>query len=548
MPESRQPLIVIGHKNPDTDSVCSAIAYARLKNDFLETEAVPFRAGNINLQTNFVLSHFGVVVPEILTDVYPKIADIMIQDRELIILGEEDTLGHALDIMIENCFSFLPVIDAENKYAGKITALRLAGLTREFADLSSGKIITFDFEKFVASVGGRVIGGSQVPVRFTGKLKIKGISGDQDLKESGPVLFITPCDEDAVVRAVEEGVGIIVVCRRESLGRRLSGLAKEHGLVIVSSPRDIFDISVSIVLAMPLKDLIDGQHQTFKHYDLVRNVKREIGKYNEGGFIVVDDDGFIKGVITRISFLNQSRFRVAMVDHNEFSQGVDGLEEAEVVEIIDHHRLGARNTDVPINFINKVVGSTATIIAELYRNFGFTPDPGTAGLMLSAILADTIILKSPTTTHLDEEMVKSLAARAGVEVEEFGEDMFAAGSALEGVDPEQIIKQDQKMYIEGELKFSISQVEVVGFKKFYEMKNILAEKLTMLMDREGCSFSCLMVTDISKETSLLLCTGEKRRLEAITYPRVEENIFEMKDVLSRKKQVLPYLLDLIRRS
>jgi len=432
----KHPLFVIGHKNPDTYSVCSAIAYARFKNEVLDVAAVPYRAGHLNPQTSFALSRFDVEIPDLLTDVYPKIADIMVPEEQLITLREGDTLHDARDLMVSNRFSFLPVVDAEGRCAGQITALQLAGLTQEIAEACQQERVVVDLERFVRSAGGRlVVAGSNT--HLEGRLVIEGIFGD--------------------------------------------------------------------------------------------------------------DDRFVRGVIARVSFLTRSRFRVAMVDHNEFAQAVDGIEEAQVAEIIDHHRLGNRNTDTPITFINKVVGSAATIVAELYKIYGQEPSHDIAGILLSAILSDTVFLRSPTTTEPDKELAEWLASLTGLEVESYGEEMFAARSALGEAEPEQIIGQDMKVYAEGGCKFSVSQIEVVGFKRLHELKGELADALEKTRAQEACNFSCLMVTDITEESSLLLCAGEKKVLDAIAYPAVEAGLFEMKGVLSRKKQALPDLLELLWR-
>lgn len=547
MAKSEHPLIVIGHKNPDTDSICSAIAYAHLKSDFLGEEATPFRAGSLNPQTSFVLSHFEVESPSLLTDVYPKIDDIMVRGEDLITLKEEDTLAYAQEIIVKNGFSFLPVEDSEGKCAGKITSLKLAGLTEEIASLPQRDSITIDFGELVESLEGKVLTNTPPPSNFSGRLFIRGVSEEDGLDRAKSPIFITSIDEGVITAAIEKGAKIIAICGGKEAGAKVVELADKTGVCLVSSPKDILAAAVNVGLAMPIKDFIDRDHTTFKHYDLVRDVQKEIGNYNEGGFIVLDDGGFTRGVIARISFLESNKFRVAMVDHNELTQAVDGLEEAEIIEIIDHHRLGNRNTDSPITFINKTVGSTCTIISELFRNFGYTPDPPVAGLMLSAILSDTVILKSPTTTEIDKEMSAWLASEAGVDIEDYGKEMFAAGSALEGVDPDTILKQDQKTFVEGDWKFSLSQIEMVGFGKFYEMKDALAEKLESFLAKEGCNFGCLIATDITEETSLLLCSGGEKIVDTITYPEVEKNIYEMRGVLSRKKQVLPYLLDLIRK-
>ena len=448
MPRSPKPLIVIGHKNPDTDSICSAIAYAHYKTEVAGEEAHPRRAGNVNLQTQFVLSRFETEGPPLATDVRSRIEDIMIPSEGLITLRETDTLEKACHLLTSNHFSFLPVVDGGGACVGKLTALRLVGVLRR---LAAG-------------------------------------------------------------------------CRDEE--------------PIEKSDRDLLAGSVSA--------LVDREHTTFRPDDIVRDVLREISRSNEGGFIILDENAQLKGVITRINFISESRLRVVMVDHNEVGQAVDGIEEADVVEIIDHHRLAARTTTLPITFINRVVGSTCTIVADLYRTGGRTPPARDAGLMLSAMLSDTLVLRSPTTTPLDRLIASWLAGISGVDPEKYGEEMFAAGASLEGMDPRKIIERDQKIYTEANRRFSLSQVETVGFGPLLGMKDALGGELERILDVEKCAFACLMITDVTRETSLLLCRGEPRVLAAISYPRREDNLFEMKDVLSRKKQILPYFVDLLK--
>ena len=307
---------------------------------------------------------------------------------------------------------------------------------------------------------------------------------------------------------------------------------------IEQSDRDLLSGTVSA--------LVDRGHKTFRPDDIVRDVLRDISRSNEGGFIIQDESATLKGVITRINFISESRLRLVMVDHNEVGQAVDGIEEADVVEIIDHHRVSARTTTLPITFINRVVGSTCTIIADMFRTSGRLPPAREAGLMLSAMLSDTLVLRSPTTTPLDRDLAAWLAGISKVDIEGYGGEMFAAGASLEGMDPRKIMSRDQKIYTEGERRFSLSQVETVGFGPLLGMKDGLAEELERIIEMEKCAFACLMITDVTRETSLLLCRGEPRVIGAISYPRREENLFEMKDVLSRKKQVLPYFVDLLK--
>ncbi len=448
MDAPRAGLLVIGHKNPDTDSVCSAIAYAAYKSDVGAERAEAFRAGNLNEQTRFVLSHFGIESPPLLTDVYPRIGDIMIPRSECVTLTEEDSLDAASTQITGRSFSFLPVVDGEDRCVGRITAIRLAGLLREIA--------------------GRA------------------------------------CDDPPAVAA-------------------------------------------AALLAAPIRALVDREHTVFRPEDMVRDVQRQIAQRNEGGFIIVDGDGRLQGVLTRVNFLREARRRVVMVDHNELAQAVDGMEEAEVVEIIDHHRLGNTTTRSPITFINRTVGSTATIVADMYRTAGAAPPQAHAGILLAALLSDTMILRSPTTTDLDREIAAALASACGEDIDGFGRAMFAAGAALEGRSPSQIVRQDRKSYAEAGHRFSVSQVESVGFAPLLELREELLAELERMREAEQLSLACLMVTDVTRETSLLLAAASPRILGLITYPRREEGAFEMKGVLSRKKQVLPWVLDLLNK-
>ena len=448
MDARRSALLVIGHKNPDTDSVCSAIAYAAFKSEVAGEQAAAFRAGNLNAQTRFVLSRFGVASPPLLTDVHARIADIMIPRAECLTLGPGDSLAEAAALITGKGFSFVPVVDGGDTCVGRITAVRLVGLLREIAGSS--------------------------------------------------------CDEP---------------------------------------PAD----AVRARLAAPIAGLVDREHTVFQPQELVRDVQRQIAQRNEGGFIVVDAAGRLQGVITRISFLSESRRRVVLVDHNELSQSIDGMEEAEVVEIIDHHRLGNRTTRTPITFINRTVGSTATIVEDIFRAAGAAPSAAHAGIMLGALLSDTMILRSPTTTAVDRQAADRLAGICGEDIEGFGREMLSAGAALEGRSPQEIIRQDRKKYEEGGQRFSVSQVESVGFGPLLEARAALLAELDRIRESEELSLACLMVTDVTREASLLLCSGAARILGLISYPRRGEGLYEMAGVLSRKKQVLPWLIDLLSR-
>jgi manganese-dependent inorganic pyrophosphatase len=531
--------MVIGHKNPDTDSICSAIAYARYKRDVAGVAAVPYRAGNLNPQTGFVLDYFGVAAPEQVSTLLPRISDIMIQGKDLLALTENHTVGTAREIIMERRFAFLPVVGEGGKYAGKISSLRLAGLLQDLSDLGRKPQSEIRFASFVEAAGGSVIRG-EAPEVFKGSVWLQSL-GREPSDAGSPRLAVLTSGSGMIPEAE-----IIILCCTKP-GDEVPVDSISRASCVVTTAMDALEVATRLCLAMPLHEFIERQYPTFKPYELVRDVQKEIRKSNEGGFSVVDDDGFLCGVITRLSFLSPWKFRVALVDHNELSQCVDGVEEAEVEEIIDHHRLGYRGTDQPITFINKVVGCTATIIAELYRNAGKEPPPEIAGLMLAAILSDTVILQSPTTTPLDQRMAEWLAGLAGEDLKGFGAKMFAAGCAAEGMDPKVVVRQDMKLYEESGWKLGVSQMETVGFDTFQQVRQELSRELELAREEAGCHFSCLMVTDITSSTSLLLCTGEEKIIAAISYPQVGDKLFEMSGVLSRKKQMMPYLTDLLRQ-
>ena len=546
MSSPEQTLRVIGHRNPDTDSICSAIAYARYKQDVAGIPAVPCRAGNLNPQTRFVLDRFGVAEPQLLTSLHPRIEDIMIKGADLITLTENDTLGTARDILVDRKFAFLPVTGVDGRYVGRVTALRLAALTRDLAATCRRPDASIRLADFIDSIDGTILSGTASET-FEGTIWFRGIGADPGPSETPLLVVDLDGQAGGLADACDHGAAVIVVCS-DSPGNP-AGITVPSGCkaCVISTSRDVFEIAVSLCLAAPLRESIEREEPVFGPLDLVRDVRREVRKSNEGGFCVVDDDGFVRGVITRQSFLTQWRFRVALVDHNEPSQCVEGIEDAAIEEIIDHHRLGFHSTDQPITFINKVVGCTSTIIAELYRNARSEPPREIAGLMLAAVLSDTVILQSPTTTALDHEMAGWLADLAGVDLQSFGTAMFAAGCDLEGRDPKGLIHQDLKVYEESGWKLSVSQIETVGFEAVRTMGDALAAELDRAREEAGCHFACLMITDITSSTSLLLCAGDHAIIDAIQYPKAGRNLFEMSGVLSRKKQMMPYLADLLRR-
>lgn len=563
---SDRTLYVAGHKNPDTDAVCAAIAYADYKRR-TGTKAKAFRAGNLNAQTKHVLDRFGIEQPPLLADVYPRVSDIMIDRSEIISLSPDQPLADAHRIMLARLFSFLPVADENHRCIGKVSLVTLVKLLNELGRGCSEDVKRFNVSDFAERTGSRMLGAApRAPWWFNGQIWSEELCGPHsDIttqpgsrnssdrrgdKHAARCIIINERCLAAGELPPPRQQDLVIVYRAggTSTDESLASVVGELPCPVVVAPLNYVDLIVQLHMSMPVSAFVESAEPIFRDSELLRDVEKQVNRFNLGGFIVLDDEDRLSGVLTRIRLAKTSRHRVALVDHNEFGQAVDGIEQAEVEEIVDHHRLRAHTTDQPITFINRVVGSTCTIIADMFRSARLTPRPEIAGAMLSAILSDTVILRSPTTTALDHEMAQDLAGLAGVDIYEWGEEMFAAGTNLHDMSPRSIILQDQKMYDENGWRFAVSQIEMVGFKSFYERKEEIAQALEKVQAEQGRHFACLLVTDIAKETSLLLFKGNDRIADSIGYPKVDANLYELRGVLSRKKQLLPSLLDVVRAS
>lgn len=561
-----RPLFIAGHKNPDTDTVCAAIAYADYKRR-TGTKAIAFRAGNLNAQTKHVLERFGVEQPPLLTDVYPRVRNNMLGRGELISMSPDQPLADAHQIMLARQFSFLPVADHNNRCIGKVSLVTLVKLLSELGRGCSDEPKRFNVTNFIERTDSRLLGEvDSNPWWFTGGIWSEELCGPDYREHSQSVGSGSPAavDNQREARCIvisERCVGagefpepserdLVIVYRADgvSLDDPIADVMRDLPCPVIVAPVNYIDLIIQIHMSMPVSAFVESAEPTFRDSELLRDVEKRVNRFNLGGFIVLDDEGYLAGVLTRIRLAKTSRYRVVLVDHNEFGQAVDGIEQAEVEEIVDHHRLRAHTTDQPITFINRVVGSTCTIIADMFRSARLTPRPEIAGIMLSAILSDTVILRSPTTTALDHEMAQDLAGLAGVDIHEWGEEMFAAGTNLHEIAPRDIILQDQKLYDEHGWRFAVSQIEMVGFKSFYERKDEIAEALEKVRLEQGRHFACLLISDIAKQTSLLLYKGTDRLAAEIGYPKVDTDLYELRGVLSRKKQLLPNLLDVLRAS
>lgn len=541
-----RPLVVIGHKNPDTDSVCAAIGYAQYKSDVEHTPATAFRAGNLNAQTRFALDTFDAEPPELLPDVYPRIRDIMIRREDLILLRPDDPIAGARTTMLANRFSFLPVTSEAGTCLGKLTALRLAGLLDEINPYASEPVelhlpTLADQDGSARTYGGSGAERRSIPDRVVGVVVPPRVRRPPDhailFGRAREILGVTTTNAILAIATDADSSA--------RLDSRMASWARETGTPLFALGAQFSTACALVRLSRPVSSALEDIGPTFRSDATLREALREVNRSNEGGFIVLDAEERVCGVVTRMNFMADARFRVVLVDHNEFSQAVDGMEHAEVVEVVDHHRIGGRGTSEPITFINRAVGSTCTLVADMFRQSGTEPPRMIAGLLLSGVLSDTVILRSPTTTSADKTAVAWLAGVAEVDPREYGEMMFDAGSEIREASAREILERDLKYYEEADFQFSVSQVEMVGFKAFWDRSSELTAEVDAHRSRAGLHFASLMVTDITVGTTLLVMCGEQRIVDRVAYAAVAPGVFEMRQVLSRKKQVLPYLTDLL---
>lgn len=547
---TRETVYVIGHRNPDTDSICSAIAYADLCRRQGRGEVVAARAGELNRQTEFVLETLGVEPPERLNDVFPRMRDVL--EGAPIAVSGEVPLVRALETMRRRDIRLLPVVDGERRPLG---ALILKRLTEQIFLAEEGPGIRRVYSSpasIQACLGARAL--SHVDMDDEGELDIcvgamEAKTFRQHLSGTNPASAVVLTGDRIEIQrdAIAMGVRVLVVTGGLPVSDEVVTAAQERGVTLLSSPRDTASSVLLARLSTPVHYLADGGVPTVGLDDRIEELRRLLLRGNAPGAMVLDRVGRLAGVVTKTNLLKPSSLKLILVDHNELSQAVPGADQVEILEIIDHHRLGNFHTELPIRFINQPLGSTCSVVATLFRQAGMTPSGQIAGLLLAGLLSDTVLLKSPTTTMMDCELAAWLGEAAGRDPENFGRRIFEASSAL-GAYPsvQALLTADFKEYESTSRRFGVGQVEVVTLEDFHGRREALAEGLAELCRERRLNLAGLLVTDIVTQSSLLLVRGEADLLDLIAYPRLAPDLFELKGVLSRKKQLIPHLLRAFR--
>ena len=545
MPKEAHKVVVIGHRNPDTDSICSAIAYAELKNRTSTLVCEARRAGKMNQETEFVLKKFGVTPPRMCTDVNPKIRDV--DYREMPGIPGSTSLRRAWKIMRDQQIDTLSITSADNELEGIITVKDLATANMDVFDTAVLAKSRTSYKNILETLNGTMVVGNADAVCTTGHIKI-GTATPEMLEssvEKGDIVILSNRYESQLC-AIEKEASLLIICNGAKVGRTIQRIADETGVAIMTTPVDTYAAGKLISQCAPISYYMTRDNiLKFTLVTPVADVLRVMAKVRHRYFPILDEDGKYCGMVSRRNVIALRKRRIILVDHNEATQAVEGFDQAEILEIIDHHRIGSLETSGPVYFRNQPVGCTATIITQMYDENGVDIPPQIAGLLLAAILSDTLAFRSPTCTPVDENTAKRLAKIAGVDIEEFSTEMFEAGEKLDGKTPEEVFLQDFKVFMCGDIRFGVAQGSYMTRKNLTAAEALLKPYLEEARNKQNVEDIYMLLTDVPKEESVVICNG-RYAAEVLTdgfdtQPAADAS-WTLPGVVSRKKQFIPALM------
>ena len=545
-------VLVIGHRNPDTDAICSAIGYAEFKRRTGTPQAVAARCGDTNDRIDFVLETFGVPAPRFVADVSPKIRDVMASN--VVSVPPDATVAEALGVMDEKNIRVLPVLHEDRTCAGLISVFKMS----KFFLPTPGRLI--ESRRVVASVGNlaRTLGAkvlfSVKPDDEEDLLLVIGAMGQvsflQRLQNYERQKLVVVVGDRLEIQdlAIRERVRVVVVTGDLPVSPSMVDFAKKQEVSLVVSPHDTTTTAMLCRAAITVRHMVHEQFLTFREDETLDHVQPVAAASNFQAFPVLDEHRRTVGILSKSDFLKKVHRQLILVDHNELSQAVQGADKVEILEIIDHHRIGALTTAQPILFRNEPVGSTSTIVADCFFRHGVEMPKAIAGLLLAGLVSDTLNVTSPTTTERDRQVLAKLEELSGVDAVRFTEKLFSSGSVLTSLPAADAVMADCKEFREQGRRFSVAQIEELGFDQFWKRKDDVLAALERHRAKKGYFFSALLVTDVVSNSSLLLVTGDEGFLKRIDYPMPHDGVFELTGVVSRKKQLLPYLTHTLKKS
>ena len=544
--------MVIGHRNPDTDSICSAICYANLKQAVTGEEYMPARAGHVNGETQFVLDYFGAEEPQLVEDVRTQVRDIEIRKTKGV--ADNISLKRAWNIMQENNVVTIPSVREDGTLEGLIT---VGDITKTYMNIYDSSILSkanTQYSNIIETLEAELIIGSAEAYFDQGKVLIA--AANPDLME----FYIEPHDlvilgnrYESQLCAIEMGADCIIVCEGAAVSMTIKKIAQERGCTIIATTYDTYTAARLINQSMPISYFMTREHLiTFNSDDYIDEIREVMASKRHRDFPILDKDGRYLGMISRRNLLGARGKQVILVDHNEKNQAVAGIENAEILEIIDHHRLGTIQTMSPVFFRNQPLGCTATIIYQMYQEAGIKVEPKIAGLLCSAIVSDTLLFRSPTCTPVDEMAARALADIAGIDIEKYAMEMFSAGSNLKDKSDEEIFYQDFKRFTSGKVTIGVGQITSLNGGELDKLKGRMEAFMEKALENNGLNMIFFMLTNILTETTELICEGQgalqlagkafHQDIELLEEEGLKEPVLRLPGVVSRKKQLIPELM------
>ena len=550
--ELNRKTMVIGHRNPDTDSICSAICYANLKQAVTGEEYMPARAGHVNGETQFVLDYFGAEEPQLVEDVRTQVRDIEIRKTKGV--ADNISLKRAWNIMQENNVVTIPSVREDGTLEGLIT---VGDITKTYMNIYDSSILSkanTQYSNIIETLEAELIIGSAEAYFDQGKVLIA--AANPDLME----FYIEPHDlvilgnrYESQLCAIEMGADCIIVCEGAAVSMTIKKIAQERGCTIIATTYDTYTAARLINQSMPISYFMTREHLiTFNSDDYIDEIREVMASKRHRDFPILDKDGYYLGMISRRNLLGAKGKQVILVDHNEKNQAVAGIENAEILEIIDHHRLGTIQTMSPVFFRNQPLGCTATIIYQMYQEAGIKVEPKIAGLLCSAIVSDTLLFRSPTCTPVDEMAARALSDIAGIDIEKYAMEMFSAGSNLKDKSDEEIFYQDFKRFTSGKVTIGVGQITSLNGGELDKLKGRMEAFMEKALENNGLDMIFFMLTNILTETTELICEGQgalqlagkafHQDIELLEEEGLKEPVLRLPGVVSRKKQLIPELM------
>ncbi|MBR1419473.1 MAG: putative manganese-dependent inorganic diphosphatase [Selenomonadaceae bacterium] len=542
----KKPIYVIGHRNPDTDSICSALGYANLKRS-LGFNAVAARCGKINNETKYALEYFKIDPPQLLVDLYPRVKDVALESK--VVVKQHDTLRHLGEIMRKTDLLSIPVTDSGGELVGMVTVNDLAKRYFQELGMTSLTDMRVRYRDIIQATDAKVLVSGDEGAFIEGQVRIAAgsLATIKEVVKPKDIVLVGDRGEETLRQCIDIGISCLLVTENCRVAESVLEEAKERGAFVLSTPYDTYTVGRLINQCVPIRRIMQQNPVSFKPLDLLADIKGKMEELNYINYPVVENNRLV-GLISKDELTLTDPDRVILVDHNERGQAIEGIENAKVIEIVDHHRLGGVHTSEPIYMHTEPVGCTATMVSNMYWDRDVEIPQSIAGVLLSAIISDTLLFKSPTCTALDKKTAEKLADIAKVDLKEYGLAMLRAGAGIGDKTPPEIANTDLKEFQIGEYKIIVSQISVMDTDEVMAIESKLLDAMQNLCKSGGYDMSLLMVTNILDEATTLLYVGSPRTLigEAFRKDSSGTHIY-LPGVVSRKKQIIPQLSEAVKR-